>query len=80
MEKHWSAAEQRMGSLCLPQVLCRLGHFRTISRLFLLRPEPHILLFRRPLGTDPVSGEVRPELEREARELYQQQIAMNVRK
>ena len=23
------------------------------------RPEPHILLFRRPLGTDPVTGKVR---------------------
>lgn len=22
------------------------------------RPEPHILLFRRPLGTDPVTGKV----------------------
>ena len=22
------------------------------------RPEPHILLFRRPLGTDPITGKV----------------------
>ena len=35
------------------------------------RPEPHILLFRRPLGTDPVTGKVNPELEREAKERYQ---------
>jgi cyclin-dependent kinase regulatory subunit CKS1 len=28
------------------------------------RPEPHILLFRRPLGTDPVTGKVNPELAR----------------
>lgn len=33
-------------------------------------PEPHILLFRRPLGTDPQSGRVDPELERKAREEY----------
>ncbi|KAG5184185.1 cyclin-dependent kinase regulatory subunit-domain-containing protein [Tribonema minus] len=26
------------------------------------RPEPHVLLFRRPLGTDPTTGEVDPEL------------------
>mmetsp|Transcript_80550 Transcript_80550/g.215049 ORF Transcript_80550/g.215049 Transcript_80550/m.215049 type:complete len:111 (+) Transcript_80550:63-395(+) len=24
------------------------------------RPEPHILLFRRPLGTNPVTGQVNP--------------------
>jgi cyclin-dependent kinase regulatory subunit CKS1 len=34
------------------------------------RPEPHILLFRRPLGTDPVSGKVDSELERQAKEEY----------
>ncbi|EKU21163.1 cyclin-dependent kinase regulatory subunit CKS1 [Nannochloropsis gaditana CCMP526] len=34
------------------------------------RPEPHILLFRRPLGTDPVTGKVNAELEREAKEKY----------
>ena len=32
------------------------------------RPEPHILLFRRPLGTDPQTGRVDPELARIARE------------
>ena len=41
------------------------------------RPEPHILLFRRPLGTDPVSGKVDAELEREAKENYQAQVAAN---
>jgi hypothetical protein len=41
------------------------------------RPEPHILLFRRPLGTNPVSGEVDPELEREAKERYHQELAIN---
>lgn len=44
------------------------------------RPEPHILLFRRPLGTDPLTGDVNAELERDAKEQYQQQIAMNLRK
>ena len=29
------------------------------------RPERHIFLFRRPLGTDPPSGKVDPERERE---------------
>ena len=32
------------------------------------RPEPHILLFRRPLGTDPQSGMVDVELKRMALE------------
>ena len=32
------------------------------------RPEPHILLFRRPLGTDPQTGRVDHDLARMARE------------
>lgn len=43
------------------------------------RPEPHILLFRRPLGTDPLTGDVDPELEREAKERYQQDLLLNQR-
>ena len=39
-------------------------------------PEPHILLFRRPLGTDPQSGRVDPELERAAREEYKNQFGL----
>ena len=39
------------------------------------RPEPHILLFRRPLGTDPVTGKVDANLEREAKEAYAQSLA-----
>ena len=44
------------------------------------RPEPHILLFRRPLGTDPHTGAVDAELEREAKDQYQQQLLLNQRK
>lgn len=40
------------------------------------RPEPHILLFRRPLGTDPQSGRVDPELERAARDEYKTQFGL----
>jgi cyclin-dependent kinase regulatory subunit CKS1 len=40
------------------------------------RPEPHILLFRRPLGTDPQSGHVDPELERQARDEYKNQFGL----
>lgn len=39
------------------------------------RPEPHILLFKRPLGTDPVSGKVDPLLEKEAKKAYQEELA-----
>lgn len=44
------------------------------------RPEPHILLFRRRLGTDPVTGAVDPELERAAKERYTEELASNQRK
>lgn len=40
------------------------------------RPEPHILLFRRPLGTDPQSGRVDPELARQARDEYKNQFGL----
>lgn len=43
------------------------------------RPEPHILLFRRPLGTDPLTGEINPELERIAKEEYQRDLMINQR-
>ena len=46
------------------------------SSLICCSPEPHILLFRRPLGTDPQSGRVDPELERKAREEYRSQSGM----
>jgi len=39
-------------------------------------PEPHILLFRRPLGTDPQSGRVDPELIRAARDEYKDQFGL----
>lgn len=40
---------------------------------FLYSPEPHILLFRRRLGTDPQTGRVDPELEELARQEYKNQ-------
>ncbi|GMH88420.1 hypothetical protein TL16_g11151, partial [Triparma laevis f. inornata] len=40
------------------------------------RPEPHILLFRRRLGTDPQTGKVDVELQKQAVEEYQQNLAM----
>ena len=43
------------------------------------RPAPHILLFRRPLGTDPVTGKVDSDLEREAKDAYQQSLAASQR-
>ena len=41
------------------------------------RPEPHILLFRRPLGTDPVTGKVNVEMEREAKDSYLRSLTEN---
>ena len=55
-------------------------HFLQFTHGLSHRPEPHILLFRRPLGTDPLTGKVDPELEREAKEQYQEELMMNQRK
>lgn len=44
------------------------------------RPEPHILLFRRRLGTDPQTGKVDPALQKQAQEQYEAEVAMNTRK
>lgn len=48
----------------------------TFTFLFFYRPEPHILLFRRPLGTDPQSGRVDPELLLQARDEYKNQFGL----
>lgn len=40
------------------------------------RPEPHILLFRRPLGTDPTTGKIDPEMARQARERYRTEFGL----
>lgn len=40
------------------------------------RPEPHILLFRRPLGTNPTTGKVDPSLIETAKEEYQHQFGL----
>ena len=42
----------------------------------LFSPEPHILLFRRPLGTDPQSGRVDAELLKAARDEYKDQFGL----
>ena len=42
------------------------------------RPEPHILLFRRPLGTDPQTGKVDQELKRVALEEYKGQFGLRI--
>ena len=38
------------------------------------RPEPHILLFRRPLGTNPQTGRVDPALRAQAIEKYNEEF------
>ena len=43
------------------------------------RPEPHILLFRRPLGTDPTTGKVDPVLAKDAREKFERDFGVNAR-
>ena len=40
------------------------------------RPEPHILLFRRPLGTDPATGKIDPQLEKEAKMKFYEEFGV----
>ncbi|CAM9473323.1 unnamed protein product [Heterosigma akashiwo] len=42
------------------------------------RPEPHIILFKRPLGTDGVTGQIDPVLEQEEKEKYQRDLQQHV--
>ena len=63
MEGDRSAAISRMGALRNPQVSCparaagaRPRPAAAPDNFCRRRPEPHILLFRRPAGTDPVTG------------------------
>jgi len=44
------------------------------------KPEPHILLFRRELGTDPMTGDVDPELAREAKAKYQDELKASIKR
>lgn len=48
----------------------RCGALTRLWWLAACRPEPHILLFRRPLGTDPTTGRINASLEREAKDKY----------
>lgn len=42
------------------------------------KPEPHILLFRRALGTDPVTGKVNLALKESALEAYNREYGMEL--
>ena len=42
--------------------------------LFVLAAEPHILLFRRPLGTDPNTGKVNAVLRQQAIDAYNKEF------
>jgi hypothetical protein len=44
------------------------------------RPEQHILLFRRALGTDPVSGKIDPVAAEAARLAYLREYGLEERK
>ena len=51
------------------------SHTYTHTRIH--SPEPHILLFRRPLGTDPTTGKINPEMQRKAKERYMREYVLN---
>ncbi len=48
----------------------------SLSSPFLSRPEPHILLFRRELGTDPATGVVDQEQKAKAVREYQREFGL----
>ena len=52
-------------------------HTSLSCRLFsFFRPDPNILLFRRPLGTDGTTGQVNPELAKMQREQFRKQYGL----
>lgn len=63
-------------SMKLHFVIHGISHFTSLFFPSVDSPEPHILLFRRSLGTDPQTGRVDPELERVAREEYKGQFGI----
>ena len=67
VEKSWHSDEQRVDPLRMVPVW-----LATKTDVLSPRPEPHILLFRRPLGTDPKTGLVDEEkAESEKKQLLQ---------
>jgi hypothetical protein len=44
--------------------------------VYLYRPEPHILLFRRALGTNPQNGRIEPELVEAAKAEFKDQMGL----
>lgn len=50
---------------------------RGFSYFLIYSPEPHILLFRRPLGTDPQTGQVDQELLQLALQEYKDQPGLS---
>ena len=63
MARNGHHVEPRLGAL-------RLAHVSVSGNValkfkFARSAEPHILLFRRPIGTDPKTGEVNEELRRQ---------------
>jgi hypothetical protein len=89
MARYWCATKSRMAALCHapvrynPRERCAcngtLDSFSNTNISFFLlldSPEPHILLFRRVLGTNPQSGRVDPELVAVAREEFKDQMGL----
>ena len=77
---------ERNGEICeLLQVVNRitllLCHYLFCPgcRFLVFRPDPNVLLFRRRLGTDPLTGKVDPEAERAAKAEYAEALAASRR-
>ena len=59
----------------IPSCLC-LRFTNPLCAECMCRPEQHILLFRRPIGTDPRTGLVDPDKARATKEQYHKQYEM----
>lgn len=80
MAQHWSPTKPglatlrrssvRRFSVCSMSVTCKLIFALSSS------PEPHILLFRRALGTNPQSGRVDPDLVATAKAEFADQMGL----
>lgn len=69
MEISGYSNESGLGALCYTQVIELWS--RSMSR-----PDPNILLFRRPLGTDGTTGLVNPELAEMQKKQFRKQFGL----
>lgn len=82
----WACSSPVDGSTMLATspspISCSSGGRLPVPFSLLLAPE-HFLTYspnQRPLGTDPTTGDVNPELERKAKQKYEEELSKNIKR